>query len=602
MLACVVLCWCGLAGNARADDETYERERLRKVLVAGHHERDPAPDGKRIAFVRVVQEEVFVERDLELPILLPAFDPTWPNTFHWLTEREVIERELLFHEGDAYDEAKVQESMRNLRGLGTLALVRSAAVRVPDPGAVGVVVYTRDLWSLRLETAFGGAGSAFSGTLTLIERNLVGRNKQLALSASIAPKTFSVGQGYGDGRVFGEKLSLSQGVAVIFNRDTGKSEGSAGSVGFGHPFYDLAQEWAWGIGASYSVSVARSLLGGEVIGFQPSTNGRSPRLCAIGRPAQTRTIDGRVSGAPRTREPPCLAGVWDDRSVGASVSGTYRHGTRTKQEYSLGWGFSDRTVEPNAETALAPADEADFREQILPRARRQVYPSLHYGLYLPRYAVFENLQTYGQSETVRVGPGAEISVAFPVRAFGSSTDAMTFGGELKYTLADSGAYGTASVSTGARLEDGRVSDQRVGGGVAGATPPWFLGRVVAAVGWTARRRDTSNGQVVLGGDNGLRGYASGRFRVIGGSVVAGNVEYRTLPLDILSVQLGGVAFYDIGSVYEALRTAEMHHDVGLGLRILFPQVNRDVFRFDFGVPLDESGFAILFSYGTSQMI
>lgn len=597
-----MLCWCGVVASARADDETYERERLRKVLVAGHYERDPAPEGKRIAFVRIVQEDVFVEKELEVPVLLPEFAPTWPNTFHWLTEKDVIERELLFREGDAYDEAKVQESIRNLRGLGTFSVVRSATVRTADPGAVGVLVYTRDLWSLRTETAFGGTGSAFSGTLTLIERNLLGQNKQLALSAGIAPKTFSVGQGYGDGRLFGEKLSLSEGVAVIFNRDTGESEGSAGSVGFGHPFYDLAQEWSWGVGASYSVSVARSLIGGEVTGFQPSADGRSPTPCAIGWPPQTRTVDERVAGAPRTLEPRCLAGVWEDRSVGASVSATYRHGTRTKQEYSFGWGFSHRAVDPNAETDLEPADEAIFREQILPRARRSVYPSLHYGLYLPNYAVFENLGTFGQSETVRVGPGAEMGVSFPIRAFGSSTDAMNVSGELKYTLADGGALGTASVNAGSRMEDGRVSDQRIGGGVAGATPPWFLGRFVAAAGWTARRRDTSNGQVVLGGDNGLRGYASGRFRVIGGSAVTGNVEYRSLPLDISSVQLGGVAFYDIGSVYETLRTAEVHHDVGLGLRILFPQVNRDVFRFDFGVPLDERGFAILFSYGTAQMI
>lgn len=580
----MALCCCGAAASARADDETYERERLGRVLAAGRYERDPAPDGKRIAFVRVVQEDVFTDDEIW---------PTWPNAFHWLTDEDVIRRELLFAEGQAYDEERVQESMRNLRGLGSLALVRIAAVRVAEADAVGVVVYARDLWSLRTETVFGGTGSAFSGTLTLVERNLLGRNKQVALSAGIAPKTFSVGQGYGDGRLLGEKLSLSQGLSVIFNRDTGESEGSGGSVGFGRPFYDLAQEWSWGARASYSVFVARSLVGGEVIGFLPSDDGSSPRECApvpAGAPEDP-------PGAPR-----CLAGVWDDRSVGASVSTTYRRGTRSKQEFSLGWGFSDRTVEPNAETGLAPAEQAVFREQILPRARRQVYPSLHYGLYLPRYAVFENLQTYGQSEAVRVGPGAEIGVAFPIRAFGSSTDAMTFGGELKYTLADHGAYAAASVSTGARLEDGRVSDQRIGGGVAGATPPWLLGRLVAAAGWTARRRDTSNGQVVLGGDNGLRGYASGRFRVIGGSAVTGNVEYRTLPLDIWSVQLGGVAFYDVGSVYQALRSAAVHHAAGLGLRLLFPQVNRDVFRFDFGVPLDETGFAILFSYGTAQMI
>jgi hypothetical protein len=273
---------------------------------------------------------------------------------------------------------------------------------------------------------------------------------------------------------------------------------------------------------------------------------------------------------------------------------------RYKQAFTLGWGYGDRAVRPNDETALAPADEAAFRDQILPRARRQVYPYVQYGLGLPQYEVFENLGTFGQSENVNTGPGLAAGFGFPLSAFGSSTDAVTMSGSLGYTLADGHWLGASSIATGARLEDGRVVDQRLGGGVSGATPVWLVGRLVARASWTGRRNDSSNAQVVLGGDNGLRGHASGRFRVIGGSAMLGNVEARSLPLDILSVHVGAVLFYDVGSVYAKLREATFHHGAGAGLRVLFPQVNRSVFRFDFGVPLDESGFAVLLSYGSEQ--
>ena len=87
----------------------------------------------------------------------------------------MIERELLLAEGERYDEARAEESMRNLRALGIFALVRIVAVTTPDPNAVGLLVYTRDLWSLRLETGFAGTGKAFQLTAQVSERNFLGR-------------------------------------------------------------------------------------------------------------------------------------------------------------------------------------------------------------------------------------------------------------------------------------------------------------------------------------------------------------------------------------------------------------------------------------------
>jgi hypothetical protein len=576
-----------MAAHVRADDgEIYEHERLRKAMVERRLEVDARPDGKRIAFVRIVQEDVFVEDEVW---------PTWPNTFHWLTDEDVIRRELVLHAGDTYDDARVQESERNLRALGTLALVRIVAVRIPAPAGaasagapdeVGLLVYVRDLWSLRTETAFAGTGQAFGGSFQLVERNLFGRDKEVAARFGLAPDSFSVGQSYGDPRLLGARLSLAQSFDVILNRASGDTEGSRGSVGLGRPFYDLAQAWSWGVGASYAVFVARRLRDGQIVAY-PVEDGR--------------VLDAPVNGLCDPAGPNCVARAYRSRSAAAESSVTYRRGVRYKQSFTFGAGYFDGSAEPHRESGLDADEEPIFRAQVLPQIGRQVYPFVQYGLALPAYEVFQNLGTFGVSETVRVGPDAFARVRFPLSAFGSSSDAIAFAGSLGYTLADGHALGGASASAGARFDEGRVISQSLGGSLVGVTPTLLVGRMVASAGWTARRR-AGTAEVVLGGDNGLRGYPSGEFGVSGGSVIQGTAEYRTLPLVIATVHLGAVLFYDVGSVYAALDRAAFHHGAGAGIRLLFPQVNRDPFRLDFGVPLDTGGFRVLLSYSSSQAI
>ena len=101
---------------------------------------------------------------------------------------------------------------------------------------------------------------------------------------------------------------------------------------------------------------------------------------------------------------------------------------------------------------------------------------------------------------------------------------------------------------------------------------------------------------------GLRGYQSGEFRVAGGSRLRTNLEYRTLPLVIASIHVGGVLFYDMGSVYGSLSSAQFHQSVGAGLRVLVSQFNRSPFCLDFGVPLEGGGFSVLLSYSTEQPV
>ncbi len=570
------------AAHAQRSDATYEAERAARALRERSLQPDPAPEGKRIEFIEVVREEVLQNDELLVPVVLPRFAPTWPNAFHWLTRESVIRRELLFQQGEPYRADRVEESMRNLRALGIFALVRIVAVRAGEPDQVGVLVYTRDLWSLRPETGFSGAGSAFQLTGQLVQRNFLGRNKDLTLRFDIDPKAYSLGEAYDDARVLGGELALSESFDLIFNRESGKTEGSQGALWLTRPFRKLSQAWQWGLSASYAAYVARALRGSEIVSFRPKASGGLEECQAP--------------------DPACMRAVWDQHSYSASASASYRRGEAYKQTFTLGAGFGEIQVAANRETALRPEQSAIFESELLPKARRQVYPYVSYDLWLPDYVTFHDLGTFGQTETVRVGPRATSSVSVPLKAFGSSSSSAVFSSTLDYVLAGGGALAEGSATGSTRLESSRVVDQSLSLLVRGATPLWLAGRLVAYASWSGRRHDTAQSQVTLGADNGLRGYQVGAFRVVGGNRLRANLEYRTLPLVFESVHIGAVAFYDAGSVYGALADARLHHDLGVGLRVLFPQFNHTPFRADFGLPLDRNGFALLVSYGSDQAV
>lgn len=585
LLLCVVLAGFAPRGVRADDDATYEQARVDATLARVGAQVDPAPSGKTIAYIRYERDEVFSGDDLVVPVVLPSFAPTWPNAFHWLTEQRTIARELLMHEGEAFSPERAEESMRNLRALGIFALVRIVAVKTSDPARVGVVVYTRDLWSLRLETSFAGAGATFSLRAALVERNFLGRNKELSARVFLDPLTYSVGETYLDARMFGGQLRLYESLDVIVNRAKQEPEGSTGSVLWGLPFRNLAQKRAFDLLAQYADYVYRDAPSGAVTGFDASDGATHGQACAPGAPD-------------------CIARVWDDLRVRVEGAFHERTGERYRQTFTVGVGFADRSVQANAETALAPAQREVFTREVLPRVRREVFPFVRYRLFVPRFVTFTDLATFGQSEVLRTGPRLDARFALPLDEWGSSTDGFVTRGRMGYVWAEDDALVDVVGQAAARVEEQSVIDQNLVLRLRAATPSYraLFGRMVLRGLWDMRRRDTQNTLVGLGGDNGLRGYGSQWFYDFGASHWLGNFEYRTRPWALRSVHLGLVAFYDAGSVYRRLARAPFHHAAGLGLRVLFPQFNRSTFRVDCGVPLDSEGFAVTFSYGSAQAV
>jgi hypothetical protein len=99
----------------------------------------------------------------------------------------------------------------------------------------------------------------------------------------------------------------------------------------------------------------------------------------------------------------------------------------------------------------------------------------------------------------------------------------------------------------------------------------------------------------------LRGYPS-RY-VFGSNLLAANVEYRSRPIEIASLQFGAAAFYDSGDAFGSFDHIRPKHAVGGGLRVVLPQIERSVFRLDVGFPVGASDlpstvapFSIFFAF------
>ncbi|HEX6243821.1 MAG TPA: BamA/TamA family outer membrane protein [Polyangiales bacterium] len=546
---------------------SYEQRRIDLILRQQKLELEDAPEGKRIAFVRVVRDDVFVKDEIW---------PLWFNWFHGRTRDYVVRRELLFAVGSSYDDDRIEETMRNLRSMAIFALVRIVPVRGEKPGEVGVLVHTRDLWSLRLETDFSITNNVVNQLVVRgTERNLFGHNKAVGADFTMLPKSYWIMQDYTARRVFNSSWRFAERAGPIFRRGTSKLEGERVTVTLGQPFYRLSQRLAWEATATHLRYVQRNTADGQVRLFP---------------------YPGNDPNGPFARQ------AWYQRQESASLLGYYRYGERVKSTFAAGWDFRMKEVHTLPETELPDELARSFPRYVMPVERTDNGPYFAYDFFVPRWATFVNLSTYGQSENVRLGPNGTLITRVPIGALGSTANAWVLTADLGLTLAPAGFYLDMKVSGTSRLMQGEWIDQLATFMVRGATPVFWYMRFATRAYVELRRRDSQRTYVSLGADNGLRGYPSAAIAQIGADRFLANFELRTLPIAWQAIHVGAVLFYDVGSVFTQNQPVKVHHSVGVGLRILFPQLNRTPFSVDAGMSFNQLYDPVVATFTAGQSI
>ncbi len=536
----------------------YEQATIAGALDALGATLDERPEGKLVEAVRTVRLEVIEERD-------PA--PRSLNVFHVVTRSYVVEREALLHPGDAYRQTLADETQRNLASIPQLSLVLVFAAAGSAPGAVQLVVVTKDVWSLRLNWDIALAGTGLEGlTVNPSETNLLGTQQTVGLQFQWFPKSYSLGAQYSVPRVLGTHATAFADGGLTYNSDTGAREGSYGDLQLTYPLWSSQTEWSWGAGLSWLTEVTRRYSGGRVasVVLDPATSCAGPSPLCVPDAYLTDVAD---------------AGAFVTRSFGWAA----------KLDVSLGFDARRSRFRLPDLSAFDPATVDAYRRSRLPLSDDRVGPYLQARAYPTNFLRVLDLETLALQEDYRLGPEGYLRIYPILRALGSTRDVLGVSAGASHTLAVRDGLLRAGLEAIAEAEAGsrEVTDGSIRATLRAASPRWRYGRVVLDALLLDRYANHLNRITFLGGDSRLRGYPS--EILVGSRVLTVNAEYRSRPWQLFeSLQLGGVAFYDAGDAFFAWRDLEVRHAVGLGARILFPQLDRLVLRADVGFPLARS--------------
>jgi hypothetical protein len=194
----------------------------------------------RIERIDIVRSEIFDSSRAEDRHLFGEV----VNALHVLTREDAIRRELLFTEGDIFDEGAVEESARILRSLGYLGDAQIKVRRLGDTSVVLRVV-THDRWSMDFLPAFKQEGGVTTQRFTLKEDNLLGMGKSLSASYSFRsdrPAPHGREVSFLDRNLFGTRVRAGARYRDIWDQ-------TSGSFLLERPYYSDQTPWAAGFAA-----------------------------------------------------------------------------------------------------------------------------------------------------------------------------------------------------------------------------------------------------------------------------------------------------------------------------------------------------------------
>jgi hypothetical protein len=560
------------AGAARAEDDydrlgRLEREEVDAVLAERGLAVDRAPAGKSIRRVLVVTRPVFGPGDGFLRVF---------NVFHVTTRPRAVERELLFRPGTPWDAATVDETLRNLRDPLRHNVIVVLPVASGEAGSVDALVVVRDVWSLRLNSNFQTVGSTLTDlVLSLTETNLLGLRKRAAVVFNMDQGAFELGPLYDDPNLAGTRVTVRSLWRLSFGRDDGELEGSRSETVIAYPFRSYAQRWAASLEVAHSVGITRSFLGTAL-----------------------RTYD-----APETEAVEAAPWRYLRKQLATEAQVVAGFGARVVQRVGVGHELSLSRPRLPADFPDDPALAAAFTRDVLPRSELASAVFARWQLFTPVYATVRDLSTFDFREDYLTGPEVEARVSQALQLLGSERDFTRFTLTARWTSGWAGGLWRAAAGAAARLEGGRLIDRQYALAGFAASPVLARAlRLVAAVDVDWLEEDAANRLLVLGGANGLRGYAINAFA--GQARAVAHLELRSRPLHLFRFyRLGAVAFWDAGDAAEAPGDLALKHGVGVGLRSLIPQLDTLVIRLDWAFALNgaDAGWPGRLSLGVLQV-
>lgn len=437
------------------------------------------------------------------------------NLLHIRTQPSVIRRTLLFKSGDPVSVRVIEETERLMRSNRYLYDVRIRPVAVHD-NVADLEVTTRDTWTLSPGANFRRSGGKNSSGVSIVERNLLGTGTHLGVSRTSdvdrSSREFSISQDH-----------AFDGWTLLNYSRARNSDGSDENLLIDRPFYALDTRWAAGVKSR-----------------------RDDRLDSVYKAG---VVDSQFRH--RTDETEAYGG-W---SAGLQEGWVHR--------FSLGMLWRDESF-ANEPGLVAPA--------ALPIDQNLVAPFFRHELIEDDTAKLRNRNQIDRPEYFPMGFASKTTVYRATTALNSSRNLWLY--ETKVANGFVPAAGDALLAS-AELK-GQFGDSGIEKQAIGTVLTYYHPHSERSLFFTALSADTLRhapitDKLLLGGDNGLRGYPlryqSGINRVL---VTAENRFYTDwFPFRLFRV--GAAMFVDYGRAWGGSDPDPLSQrwlgDYGVGLRI-----------------------------------
>ncbi len=438
------------------------------------------------------------------------------DRLHGRTRPSVVRNQLLFKSGDRYSRRLLDESERILRANSYFYDAWIRPVRYHD-GKVDVRVTTRDVWTFNPGFNYSRTGGTNSTGVQLEEMNLVGSGTDVLLSRTTTVDRTESLLSVANMHAFGTWTAISADYAD-------NSDGYLRDLLVNRPFYALDTRWAAGISGNND--------------------------------AQTDFLYDRGN----------IIDEFRDEHNAVTVYGGWSPGLQNGwvQRFSSGVTYDEHLFSPvSTWTGLTVLPDPD--------ERRFLYPWVEYDLVADDYVRLWNHDQILKTEDFYLGTIATLRVGYADAALGSTQSAV-----IIQSTAGRGWRSGGSTLLLASDFSGRIEDGLLYNGVADASIRYYLEQsskwlffttLVGTKGW---RLDLDN-QVLLGGDNGLRGYPLRYQDGTSRTLFTLEQRYYTDWYPFRLWRVGGAIFFDAGRTWGQPELAQPSlgtlKDAGFGLRI-----------------------------------
>jgi hypothetical protein len=492
--------------------------------------------GAVIGEIRIRNEDIFDTTDPQ--------EDKWlfrlANRLHIVTRPSVIERSLLFKSGEPVSVRLIEETERVLRDARYLYDVKVRPVAYRD-GVVDLEVLTRDTWSLDPGISAGRSGGANSSGINLRDYNLLGTGIGLSLGHSRNVDRSSNEFNISNDRAFGGWTSMS------YSRSD-NSDGKREAVSVAQPFYALDAIWAGGISVSKDNRIDAVYTAGEI-----SSQYRHEQKLAE------------------------LSGGWSEGRVNGWV-----------RRYSVGLSHREDlfALEPGV---VAPA--------ALPQDQKLVAPYLRFDIIEDRFEKLLNRNQIGRPEFFAIGLNARLQLGRASTAFGSSRNAWLYSGSISRGFEPR----EGDTLTAAASFDGEYSARGVRNLRLSASTQYYLPQSPRRLFYASASADTLvrpevNDSLLLGGDNGLRGYPLRYQSGVHRALFTVEQRFYTDLYLLRLLRVGGAAYLDTGRAWGGGNVNSVNpgwlSNLGFGLRLFSVRAAfGNVLHADIAMPLDSASNA-----------